>query len=62
MMAGPAEEAGAAYLACNRAAQGIGTTLVAPFMTLSFLALPVIPHLKLTDKGLFNGDTFQFEA
>ena len=62
MMAGTAEEAGAAYLACNRAAQKIGTTLVAPFMTLSFLALPVIPHLKLTDKGLFNGDTFQFEA
>jgi adenine deaminase len=29
-------------------------------MTLSFMALPVIPHLKLSDKGLFDGDTFQF--
>jgi adenine deaminase len=28
-------------------------------MTLSFLALPVIPSLKLTDKGLFDGETFQ---
>ena len=33
---------------------------VHPFMTLSFLALPVIPHLKLTDKGLFNVDEFKF--
>ena len=31
-----------------------------PFMTLAFLALPVIPHLKLTDKGLFDGDKFAF--
>jgi adenine deaminase len=29
-------------------------------MTLSFMALPVIPHLKLSDKGLFDGDGFQF--
>ena len=31
-----------------------------PFMTLAFLALPVIPHLKLTDKGLFDVDAFKF--
>ena len=31
-----------------------------PFMTLSFLALPVIPHLKITDKGLFDVDKFEF--
>lgn len=31
-----------------------------PFMTLSFLALPVIPHIKLTDKGLFDVDKFEF--
>lgn len=38
----------------------LGSTLAAPFMTLSFMALLVIPHLKLSDKGLFDGDTFQF--
>jgi adenine deaminase len=36
-----------------------GTTLSAPFMTLSFMALLVIPHLKLSDKGLFDGDSFR---
>ena len=38
----------------------LGSTLSAPFMTLSFMALLVIPHLKLSDKGLFDGDTFSF--
>ena len=38
----------------------MGSTLLSPFMTLSFMALLVIPHLKLSDKGLFDGDTFQF--
>ena len=42
--------------------QTLGSPLAAPFMTLSFMALLVIPHLKLSDKGLFNGDTFEFEA
>jgi adenine deaminase len=37
-----------------------GSTLTAPFMTLSFMALLVIPHLKLSDKGLFDGDEFRF--
>jgi adenine deaminase len=37
-----------------------GSTLSAPFMTLSFMALLVIPHLKLSDKGLFDGDRFEF--
>jgi len=36
------------------------TTLKAPFMTLSFMALLVIPDLKLSDKGLFNGKKFSF--
>jgi adenine deaminase len=40
--------------------QALGCTLQAPFMTLSFLALPVIPSLKITDKGLFDVDTFGF--
>jgi len=38
----------------------LGSALSAPFMTLSFMALLVIPHLKLSDKGLFDGDSFSF--
>ncbi len=38
----------------------LGSTLSSPFMTLSFMALLVIPHLKLSDKGLFDGDSFTF--
>lgn len=37
----------------------LGSTLASPFMTLSFMALLVIPHLKLSDKGLFDGDKFE---
>lgn len=37
----------------------LGSRLNAPFMTLSFMALLVIPHLKLSDKGLFDGDNFK---
>ncbi len=38
----------------------LGSALSAPFMTLSFMALLVIPHLKLSDLGLFDGDEFKF--
>ncbi len=38
----------------------IGCNYSAPFMTMAFMALPVIPELKLTDKGLFDGNIFQF--
>lgn len=38
----------------------LGSTLSAPFMTLSFMALLVIPHIKLSDLGLFDGDKFEF--
>ncbi len=38
----------------------LGCTLTAPFMTLSFMALLVIPQLKLSDKGLFDGKKFEF--
>ena len=48
------------YREMDRAAKSLGSLLSAPFMTLSFMALPVIPHLKLSDKGLFDGDRFQF--
>ncbi|MBV4358023.1 adenine deaminase [Pinibacter aurantiacus] len=48
------------YAAIDRAAKSLGSTLSAPFMTLSFMALLVIPHAKLSDKGLFDGDNFTF--
>lgn len=48
------------YSALDKAAKALGSPLGAPFMTLSFMALLVIPHLKLSDKGLFDGDTFRF--
>lgn len=47
------------YEAIDAKAKALGTPLTAPFMTLSFMALPVIPHLKITDKGLFDVDTFK---
>ncbi|MGN7720159.1 adenine deaminase [Chitinophaga sp. 22620] len=49
------------YSLMDKAAKALGCRLDAPFMTLSFMALLVIPHLKLSDKGLFNGDEFIFE-
>ena len=49
------------YTAINNfALQENGCSGAAPFMTLSFMALLVIPHLKLSDKGLFDGDSFSF--
>lgn len=42
------------------AKQTLGSTLSSPFMTLSFMALLVIPTAKLSDLGLFNGQTFEF--
>jgi len=48
------------YAAIDAAAKTLGSTLAAPYMTLSFMALLVIPHLKLSDLGLFDGDTFGF--
>ena len=48
------------YADIDIAAKRLGSELSAPFMTLSFMALLVIPHLKLSDKGLFDGDSFQF--
>ena len=49
-----------AYTAIDRGAKALGSKLQAPFMSLSFMALLVIPHIKLSDKGLFDGDTFRF--
>jgi adenine deaminase len=51
----------AAYTAIDKMVkEELGSTLTAPFMTLSFMALLVIPHLKLSDLGLFDGDSFKF--
>jgi adenine deaminase len=47
-----------AYTTIDAMAKNFGSKLSAPFMTLSFMALLVIPHLKLSDKGLFDGDKF----
>ena len=47
------------YTTLDAMAKGLGSTLQAPFMTLSFMALLVIPHLKLSDLGLFDGDQFK---
>lgn len=43
-----------------KTAHTLGSRLENPFMALSFLSLPVIPHLKITDKGLFSVDEFKF--
>ncbi|MFI5151443.1 MAG: adenine deaminase [Bacteroidia bacterium] len=48
------------YTAIDLAAKNLGTPLRAPFMSLSFMALLVIPHLKLSDRGLFDGNLFEF--
>jgi adenine deaminase len=55
----PAEEVAGAVHRLEEAARGLGATLPSPFMAMSFLALSVIPELKLTDRGLV--DTVNFE-
>ena len=44
----------------NNASHKIGCILEDPFMTLAFMSLPVIPELKITDKGLFDTKIFNF--
>jgi adenine deaminase len=55
-----AETIGKQYAELDKTAKQLGSKLHAPYMSLSFMALLVIPSLKLSDKGLFNGSTFQF--
>jgi adenine deaminase len=50
------------YNRLERVAIGMGSKLNAPFMTLSFMSLLVIPKLKLGDKGLFDGEKFEFTS
>jgi len=55
----PLEEVVAGLEALQKLAAGLGTKLPSPFATLSFLALPVIPELRLTDKGLVDVNAFK---
>ncbi|MFN6977892.1 MAG: adenine deaminase [Gemmobacter sp.] len=52
------EEVGSALHALRAAARSLGVTLNEPFLQLAFLCLPVIPHLKITDRGLVDVDRF----
>lgn len=56
----PLEDVVSRLDALNKAARRLGCSIENPFMTLSFLALPVIPELKLTDKGLVDVTKFDF--
>jgi adenine deaminase len=57
----PYDEVARRYTRLSRVAQeALGSSMDAPFMTLSFMSLLVIPQLKLSDQGLFDGDAFTF--
>jgi adenine deaminase len=47
------------YIEIDKMAKSLGAQLGSPFMTLSFMALLVIPHIKMSDLGLFDGDQFK---
>lgn len=53
-------QAGKDYEALNNMAKAMGSTLGAPFMLISFMALLVIPSIKMSDKGLFDAERFEF--
>lgn len=48
------------YIEIDKMAKEMGSTLLSPFMSLSFMALLVIPSIKLSDLGLFDGKKFEF--
>lgn len=56
----PATVVAERYQFLDECVKELGSALRAPFMTLSFMALPVIPSLKVTDRGLFDADRFEF--
>lgn len=58
----PAEHVASVYEKLNHAIKSNGSILTAPFMTLSFMALLVIPKLKIGDKGLFDVTSFKFTS
>ena len=55
-------EVAQAYKNADALAKRLGSTLFAPFMTLAFMALLVIPELKLSDRGLFDVNSFGFTS
>ena len=60
MATGTCAEVGEAYGKLDQLTKAWGSPLRAPYMTLSFMALLVIPSLKLSDRGLFDGHRFTF--
>ena len=60
MATGTCHEVGQAYAKLDKLVKAWGSPLRAPYMTLSFMALLVIPALKLSDRGLFDGAKFEF--
>lgn len=56
----PAKDVAAEYQKLDNLAKSLGCTLRSPFITMAFMALPVIPELKLTDKGLVDVNQFDF--
>ncbi len=62
MSADDAHKVARAYEEIDKMAKSLGSKLNAPYMTLSFMALLVIPELKLSDKGLFDGKKFKFTS
>jgi len=62
MSLGSFEEVHRALVALRAAARSLGVVLEEPFLQLAFLALPVIPHLKITDHGLVDVDAFRVIA
>jgi adenine deaminase len=62
MAATPFEAVREALLPLRAAARSLGCTLAEPFLQVAFLPLPVIPHLKVTDFGLFDVDRFELVA
>jgi adenine deaminase len=60
MATGSCQEVGETYAKLDKQVKAWGSHLRAPYMTLSFMALLVIPALKLSDLGLFDGAKFEF--
>jgi len=56
----PAEKVAEKYQNLSKLVNSYGCTMSAPFMTLSFMALLVIPRLKLSDRGLFDVGRFGY--
>jgi adenine deaminase len=59
MSLAPFEEVHARLVELRAAAKALGVTLAEPFLQLAFVALPVIPHLKITDHGMVDVDRFE---